>query len=156
MAQHPHGTPDPDAPRPPMTGRLRLLLRLTVLSFAANVLETFVRALTGPVALPGTEGLGWMPGLPGQELVVAVTLSGLILTAALYAIVWFALRAQLQWGWVLGLVLSSLGILHGGFDATVLLLEGHVLAALSTLLLMAVNVLWLGVAVRTEVRDALR
>ena len=79
MSQHPHGPGGPHRPGggpgpgtvppgPPMTARLRLLLRLTLLSLAVNVADTFVQAVAGPGAqLPGMEDLVRVPGLPGTR-----------------------------------------------------------------------------------------
>ncbi|MFF0990106.1 hypothetical protein [Kocuria nitroreducens] len=175
MSQHPHGPggphrpgggPPPQVPggpggrmvppRPPMTAQLRLLLRLTLLSLAASVADTFVQAVAGPSTLPGMEDVVRIPGLPGGGLSAAVLLFGVVLTAALYALVWFPLREQLQWGWVLGIVFCSLAVLGDLFDLAVFLLGGHLLPGSSTTVLVAVNVVWLVVAGRPEVRAALR
>lgn len=166
MSQHPHGPGGPHRPggpgpstvppRPPMTAELRLLLRLTLLSFAVSVADTFVQAVTGPSTLPGMEDVVRIPGLPGGGLTAAVMLFGVVLTAALYALVWFPLRAQLQWGWVLGIVFCSLAVLGDLFDLAVFLLGGHLLPGVSTTLLVAVNVAWLVVAGGPRVRAALR
>jgi hypothetical protein len=144
-------------PRPPMTAQLRLLLRLTLLSLAVNVADTFVQAVVGPsTLLPGMEDLVRVPGLPGGDLAAALALFGVVLTTALYTLVWFPLREQLQWGWILGLVFCSLAVLGDLFDLAVFLLGGHLLPGLSTTVLVAVNVVWLVVAGRPEVRAALR
>ncbi|GAA1770091.1 hypothetical protein [Kocuria aegyptia] len=167
MSQHPHGPGGPHRPggdpvpgtvppRPPMTARLRLLLRLTLLSLAVSVADSFVQAVAGPSTLPGMEDVVRVPGLPGGGLGAAVMLFGVVLTAALYALVWFPLREQLQWGWILGIVFCSLAVLGDLFDLVVFLLGGHLLPGLSTTVLVAVNVVWLVVAGRPEVRAALR
>jgi hypothetical protein len=182
MSQHPHGPGGPPPPgggpppqfpggpggpggpgpgmvppRPPMTAQLRLLLRLTLLSLAVNVADTFVQAVAGPsTLLPGMEDLVRVPGLPGGDLAAALALFGVVLTTALYTLVWFPLREQLQWGWILGLVFCSLAVLGDLFDLAVFLLGGHLLPGLSTTVLVAVNVVWLVVAGRPEVRAALR
>ena len=176
MSQHPHGPGGPHRPGggppprlpggpgpgtvppgPPMTARLRLLLRLTLLSLAVNVADTFVQAVAGPGAqLPGMEDLVRVPGLPGAGLSAALALLGVVLTTALYALVWFPLREQLQWGWILGIVFCSLAVLGDLFDLAVFLLGGHLLPGLSTTVLVAVNVVWLVVAGHPGVRAALR
>lgn len=181
MSQTPHGPPGPPGPggpyrpgggrppavpggpgpgtgppRPPMTGQLRLLLRLTLLSLVVSVADTGVQAVAGPSTLPGLEHVVRVPGLPGGGLAAAVMLLGVVLTAALYALVWFPLREQLQWGWVLGIVFCSLAVLGDVFDLAVFLLGGHLLPGLSTTVLVAVNVVWLVVAGRPGVRAALR
>jgi hypothetical protein len=140
-----------------MTARLRLLLRLTLLSFAVNVADTFVQAVAGPsTQLPGMEDLVRVPGFPGAGLSAALALLGVVLTTALYALVWFPLREQLQWGWILGIVFCSLAVLGDLFDLAVFLLGGHLLPGLSTTVLVAVNVVWLVVAGHPGVRAALR
>lgn len=159
MSQHPHGPGGPGTgpPRPPRTAPLRLLLRLTLLSLVVNVVDTGVQAVAGPsTLLPGMEDLVRFPGLPGGGLTAVVALFGVLLTTALYALVWFPLREQLQWGWILGIVFCSLAVLGDLFDLAVLLLGGHLLPGLSTTVLVAVNVAWLVVAGRPGVRAALR
>ncbi|MFI7480810.1 hypothetical protein ACH9EU_00160 [Kocuria sp. M1R5S2] len=155
MAQNPHGDaphgPAAGPPHRPGTAGLRLLLRLTLISFAASVLDGVVQGLTGsgPVLVP--RGLTAVPGLS-----TAVLAADLVLTTALYTLVWFPLRRRLQWGWVLGLVFCSLAVLGGVFNLPVFVLDGHLPAAASTLVLVAVNVLWLTVAGRSDVRAVLR
>lgn len=178
MAQDPQGAPEPGVPHrpgggrlrripgttapgggppgPPMTGQLRLLLGLTLLSWAVTVVDSLVGTFAGPTILPGMENAVRIPGIPGGGLAAAVMLYGLVLTTALYALVWFPLHEQLQWGWVLGLVFCSLAVLGDVFDLAVFLLDGHLLPALSSVVLVAVNVLWLVVAARPGVRAALR
>ncbi|MEX5235819.1 hypothetical protein [Kocuria arenosa] len=178
MSQHPHGpggprrlgggpppqfpggpgAPGPGRvpPRPPMTAELRLLLRLTLLSLGVSVADTFVQAVAGPsTLLPGMEELVRVPGLPGGGLAAVLALFGVVLTTALYALVWFPLREQLQWGWILGIVFCSLAVLGDLFDLAVFLLGGHLLPGLSTTALVAVNVVWLLAASRPGVRAAL-
>ncbi|MEX5294021.1 hypothetical protein QYM41_01910 [Kocuria sp. CPCC 205268] len=170
MSQTPHGPGGPPLPpppggrgaapvpsRPPTTPQLRLLLRLTLLSLAVNVTDSLVQAVAGPsTLLPGMEDMVRVPGLPGSGFATALTLFGVVLTTALYALVWFPLREQLQWGWVLGLVFCSLAVLGDLFDLAVFLLSGHLLPGLSTTALVAVNVGWLVVAGHPGVRAALR
>lgn len=143
-------------PRPPMTAQLRLLLRLTLLSFGVSVANSLVETAVGPSTLPGMEDVVRVPGFPGGGLAAAVMLFGVVLTTALYALVWFPLREQLQWGWVLGIVFCSLAVLGDVFDLAVYLLGGHLLPGLSTTVLVAVNVVWLVAASRPGVRAALR
>ncbi|HST72995.1 MAG TPA: hypothetical protein VLK55_11140 [Kocuria rosea] len=142
-------------PRPPMTGPLRLLLKLTLVSFAVGVLNSVVETLAGPT-LPGTEGMGPAVGTPGGGLVAIALVMGLVLTAGLYALVYFPLRDQRQWGWILGLVFCSLAVLGDAFSLVLQLVGGHLLPGLTTLVLVGVNVAWLAVASRPGVRAALR
>lgn len=156
MTQTPHGSPGP-LPAPPGAAQLRLLLRLTLLSLGVSVADTVVQAVMGPLTLlPGMEDVLRVPGIPGGGPAAVLALYGVVLTTALYALVWFPLRERMQWGWILGLVLCSLAVLGDVVDLAVLLLGGHVLPALSTVALVAVNVLWLVVAGRPEVRAVLR
>lgn len=175
MSQHPHGPggprypgggPPPQVPggpgsrttpsRPPMTAPLRLLLRLTLLSLGVSVANSLVETAAGPSTLPGMEDVIRIPGFPGGGLTAVLMLIGVVLTAALYSLVWFPLREQLQWGWVLGIVFCSLAVLGDVFDLAVYLLGGHLLPGLSTAVLVAVNVVWLVAASRPGVRAALR
>lgn len=156
MSQFPHGSP-PVPARPPRTAQLRLLLRLTPVSLGVNLADTVVQALAGPLTLlPGTEDVLRVPWLPGGGPAAVLALYGVVLTTGLYALVWFPLREQMQWGWILGLVFCSLAVLGDVVDLAVLSLGGDVLPALSTAALVAVNVLWLVVAGRPGVRAALR
>lgn len=158
MTQTPHGSPGPPPvpARPPRTAQLRLLLRLTLLSLGVNVADTVVQAVTGPLTLlPGMKDVLRVPGIPEGGPAAVLALYGVVLTTALYALVWFPLREQMQWGWILGLVFCSLAVLGDVVDLVVFLLDGHVLPALSTVALVAVNVLWLVVAGRPGVRAAL-
>lgn len=143
-------------PRPPMTGRLRLLLRLTLASLGLSVLNSVVEAFAAPATIPGLDGGGPVPGLQDTGLALITTLFGVLLTTGLYALVYFPLREQRQWGWVLGLVFCSLAVLGDAFGLLIQLLGGSLLAGLTTLLLVAVNVLWLVVASKPGVRAALR
>lgn len=143
-------------PRPPMTDQLRLLLRLTLVSLGLSVLNSVVEVLAAPTTIPGLDGVGQVPGLQDTGLALVATLFGVLLTAGLYALVYFPLREQRQWGWVLGLVFCSLAVLGDAFSLIVHLLGGSLLVGLSTLLLVAVNVLWLVVASKPGVRAALR
>ena len=116
-----------------------------------------MQAVAGPSAqLPGMEDLVRVPGLPGAGLSAALALLGVVLTTALYSLVCFPLREQLQWGWILGIVFCSLAVLGDLFDLAVFLLGGHLLPGLSTTVLVAVNVVWLVVAGHPGVRAALR
>jgi hypothetical protein len=149
--------PAPGRPGRPRAAQLRLLLRLTPLSLGAGVADTVVQALTDPLTLlPGMEDVLRVPGLPGGGPAAVLARHGTVLTTALYALVRFPLREQMQWGWILGLVLRSLAVLGDVVDLAVLLLGGDLLPALSTAALVAVNVLWLVVAGRPGVRAALR
>lgn len=170
MDQHPHGIPGtgshrparrfPGVPgpggaphRPPTTGGLDLLLRLTVLSLAVTALGSVVQAFTGPDALVGPGTTAW----PGGAAAVVLLLFGIALTAALYAVVWFPLRDRRRWAWILGLVLCSLAVLDDTLDLAVALLVGeHLLPAAGSAVPVAVNIWWLVVAARPGVRAALR
>ncbi len=168
MSQQPyeprgHGGPPPPGaapyararpPRPPATDDLRLLLRLTVVSFGVAVLGSAVGFLAAP---------GQYYGLPasaafGTIVLVISLLFGLGFTAGLYALVYFPLREQRQWAWILGIVFASMAllttlanavlVLAGPFDASLGLATG----ALKTV----VDVAWLVVAARPGVRAVLR
>jgi hypothetical protein len=178
MTQDPHGPPDPGPARgpgtgpppgrrgapgstgvrtnAPVTGALRLLLGLTLLSFGLSVLDSLAETFTGPPTLPVLDGMAAIPGVPGGEPAVVVMLLGQVVTAALYALVWFGLRDRRQWAWALGLVFCSLAVLGDVFNLAVYLLGGHLTPALSTSGLIVVNAAWLVVAARPGVRAALR
>ncbi|WP_157571488.1 hypothetical protein [Kocuria rosea] len=168
MSQQPHeprahgGPPPPGAPpyakdrspRPPVTADLRLLLRLTVASFVMALLGSAVGFLTAPEQATAT-ALG-----PAFDTIVLVgsVLLGLGVTAGLYALVYFPLREQRQWAWILGIVLASMALLGTLANAALLLVvPAGVSAGLLTGALKAVvDVAWLVVAVRPGVRAALR
>ncbi|MFI7583846.1 hypothetical protein ACH9DO_08640 [Kocuria sp. M1N1S27] len=156
------GTPPPGAPpyprhrppRPPATSDLRLLLRLTVASFVLAVLGGAVGFLAAP---------GQLTGVPvGPVFDTFVLVGSLVLgfgvTAGLYALVYFPLREQRQWAWILGIVLASMALLSTLANAALLLVgpagasPGLVTGALKAV----VDVAWLVVAVRPGVRAALR
>ncbi|MFE7629216.1 hypothetical protein [Kocuria sp. NPDC057446] len=141
-------------PRPPATPDLRLLLRLTVASFAIAVLGGAVGLLaapeqhTGPVAGPAF----------GTVVLVMSLLLGVGFTAGLYALVYFPLREQRQWAWILGIVLASMALLAILANA-VLVLAGPFGASpglVTGALKAVVDVAWLVVAARPGVRAALR
>lgn len=168
MSQQPyeprgHGGPPPlgsppstraPAPRPPATPDLRLLLRLTVASFAVGVLGSAVGLLaateqyTGPAAGPAF----------GTIVLALSLLFGVGVPAGLYALVYFPLREQRLWAWILGIVLASMALLStlantalvlaGPFDASPGLATGALKAV--------VDVAWLVVAARPGVRAVLR
>ncbi|MEX5299640.1 hypothetical protein RCG67_12775 [Kocuria sp. CPCC 205292] len=166
MSQQPHeprahgGPPPPGAPpyprdrspRPPVTADLRLLLRLTVASFVMALLGSAVGFLTAPEQ---TTALG-----PAFDTVVLVgsVLLGLGVTAGLYALVYFPLREQRQWAWILGIVLASMALLGTLANAALLLVvpTGVSAGLLTSALKAVVDVAWLVVAVRPGVRAALR
>lgn len=168
MSQQPHqprghgGPPPPGAPpyakarppRPPVTADLRLLLRLTVASFAVAVLGSAVGLPAAPEQYAGPAA---GPAF-GTIVLVMSLLFGVGFTAGLYALVYFPLREQRQWAWILGIVFASMAllitlanavlVLAGPFDASPGLATGALKAA--------VDVAWLVVAARPGVRAALR
>ena len=68
------------------------------------------------VALSASVVLSGM--LTSAGLSAALALLGVVLTTALYALVWFPLREQLQWGWILGIVFASMALLTTVANAT--------------------------------------
>lgn len=175
MSQYPYGphsahgpgTPGSSwapGPTPPTTPDLRLLLRLTVASFALSVLG----GLIGYAA--SSEQLAAAPGVPflGTGFVLVSVLLGIGFNAGLYALVYFPLREQRQWAWILGIVFASLTVL-GTLVNVVLFLAVPAVPAMSGVqgamqplhllpaaLKLVVDVVWLVVAVRPGVRAALR
>ncbi|GAA1770232.1 hypothetical protein [Kocuria aegyptia] len=168
MSQHPyeprgHGGPPPPGappyakvrpPRPPATPDLRLLLRLTVASFGVALLGSAVGFLAAPEQYTGlTAGPAF-----GTIVLVVSLLFGFGFTAGLYALVYFPLREQRQWGWILGIVFASMALLTTLANAVLVLAvplgasPGLVTGALKA----AVDVAWLVVAARPGVRAALR
>jgi hypothetical protein len=168
MSQQPyeprgHGGPPPPGappyarvatPRPPATPDLRLLLRLTVTSFVVAVLGSAVGLLAAPEQYTG---LSAGPAFGTVVLVVSLLL-GVGFTAGLYALVYFPLREQRQWAWILGIVFASMALLTTLANAVLVLVvpldasPGLVTGAVKAV----VDVAWLVVAVRPGVRAALR
>lgn len=168
MSQQPdeprgHGGPPPPGappyarvtpPRPPATPDLRLLLRLTVASFVVAVLGSAVGLLTAPEQYTGPSA---GPAF-GTIVLVLSLLLGVGFTAGLYALVYFPLREQRQWAWILGIVLASMALLATLANAVLVLVvpldasPGLVTGALKAV----VDVAWLVVAARPGVRAALR
>jgi hypothetical protein len=166
MSQQPHqprghGGPPPGAlpsarvlpPRPPATADLRLLLRLTVASFVVAVLGSAVGYLAAPEQYTGLSA-----GTFGTVVLAVSLLFGLGFTAGLYALVYFPLREQRQWAWILGIVLASMALLTTLANAVLLLVvpAGTSTGLVTGALKAAVDVAWLVVAVRPGVRAALR
>ncbi|MEX5294008.1 hypothetical protein QYM41_01840 [Kocuria sp. CPCC 205268] len=157
----PPGTPPGALPgawapprRPPMTADLRLLLRLTLASFAMALLGGAVGYLAAP-----EQAMGPAAGTAlGTAVLAGSVLLGFGFTTALYALVWFPLREQRQWAWILGIVFASMALLGVLANAVLLLVvPAGVSAGLVTSALKAVvDVAWLVVAVRPGVRAALR
>lgn len=169
MSQYPYGphsahgpgTPgDPWAAgrTPPTTPDLRLLLKLTVASFALSVLGSLI----GYAA--SSEQLAAAPGVPflGTGFVLASAVLGIGFTAGLYALVYFPLREQRQWAWILGIVLASMAVLGTLANLVLSLVVPGVQAGTQPLLLLpaalktVVDVAWIVVAARPGVRAALR
>ncbi|MCJ8504226.1 hypothetical protein MRU69_05020 [Kocuria flava] len=159
MTHHPGRVPGgtPGGPRDgaPVPAALRPLLRLTLVSLAVTVLTGVVEAWAGPGPVPGPLPGAGIAG-PTTPLGLAVLAYGLLLTAALYALVYLPLRERRQWGWVLGIVLCALAVLGDAVDLLVHLLSGRLLPGLLTLGLVGVNTAWLVVAGRPAVRAVLR
>lgn len=168
MSQQPYrprgngGPPPPGAPpyakirppRPPATPDLRLLLRLTVASFVVAVLGGAVGYLAAPQQYSGLPA-----GAAFGTVVLAVSLLfGFGLTAGLYALVYFPLREQRQWAWILGIVLASMALLTTLANAVLLLVvpTGASIGLVTGALKAVVDVAWLVVAVRPGVRAVLR
>ena len=130
MSQQPyqprgHGGPPPPGappyatarpPRPPVTADLRLLLRLTVASFVVAVLGSAVGYLAAPEQYTGLSA-----GAFGTVVLAISLLFGLGFTAGLYALVYFPLREQRQWAWILGIVFASMALLTTLANAVLLL-----------------------------------
>lgn len=168
MSQHPHeprghgGPPPPGAPpyakirppRPPATTDLRLLLRLTVASFVVAVLGGAVGFLAAPEVYTGLPtGAAF-----GTIALVMSLLVGVGFTAGLYALVYFPLREQRQWAWILGIVFASMALLTTLANAVLLLAVslGASTGLVTGALKAVVDVAWLVVAARPGVRAALR
>lgn len=168
MSQQPyeprgHGGPPPPGappwekarpPRPPATADLRLLLRLTVASFGVTVLGGAVGYLAAPEQYSGLPA-----GAAFGTIVLAISLLvGVGLTAGLYALVYFPLREQRQWAWILGIVFASMALLTTLANAVLVLVVplGASIGLLTGALKAVVDVAWLVVAVRPGVRAALR
>lgn len=148
----PYATARP--PRPPMTPDLRLLLRLTVASFVVAVLGGAVGYLAAPEQYSGVPA-----GTPfGTIALVISVLFGFGLTAGLYALVYFPLREQRQWAWILGIVFASMALLSTLANAALVLVvaTGTSIGLVTGALKAVVDVAWLVVAVRPGVRAALR
>ncbi|MFF0989856.1 hypothetical protein [Kocuria nitroreducens] len=141
-------------PRPPATPDLRLLLRLTVASFVVAVLGGAVGYLAAPEQYSGLPA-----GTAFSTIVLVISvLFGFGLTAGLYALVYFPLREQRQWAWILGLVLASMALLTT-LANVVLVLAAPIDASLGLVtgaLKAVVDTAWLVVAVRPGVRAVLR
>lgn len=169
MSQYPYGphsahgpgTPGSSwapGPTPPTTPDLRLLLRLTVASFALSVLG----GLIGYAA--SSEQLAAAPGVPflGTGFVLVSVLLGIGFNAGLYALVYFPLREQRQWAWILGIVFASMAVLGTLANLVLSLVVPGVQTGMQPLLLLpaalktVVDVAWLVVAARPGVRAALR
>ena len=149
-APHPPGRPG----LPPMTPDLRLLLRLTVASFVVAVLGGAVGYLAAPEQYSGVPA-----GTPfGTIALVISVLYGFGLTAGLYALVYFPLREQRQWAWILGIVFASMALLSTLANAVLVLVvaTGTSIGLVTGALKAVVDVAWLVVAVRPGVRAALR
>ena len=144
--------------RPPMTADLRLLLRLTVASFALAVLGSLVGLLAAPERSAAAKGI---PGL-GAGFAALSMLLGIGFTAALYALVYFPLREQQQWAWIVGIVFAAMAVLGAVLNVVLSLAVPLVQTGVQPLLLLpaalkaAVDVAWLVVAARPGVRAALR
>lgn len=167
MSQQPHqprghgGPPPPGAPphakarppRPPVTADLRLLLRLTVASFVVAVLGSAVGYLAAPEQYTGLPA-----GAFGTVVLAISLLFGLGFTAGLYALVYFPLREQRQWAWILGIVFASMALLTTVANAVLLLVvpAGTSIGLATGALKAVVDVAWLVVAARPGVRAALR
>lgn len=113
----------------------------------------------GLLAAPGpVTGMPLGPGVDTFVLVGSLVL-GFGITAGLYAMVYFPLREQRQWAWILGTVLASMALLSTLANAVLLLLVGPAGASpglVTGALKAVVDVAWLVVAVRPGVRAALR
>ncbi|MFI7480824.1 hypothetical protein ACH9EU_00230 [Kocuria sp. M1R5S2] len=137
---------------PPPSADLRLLLRLTVASFTVSVLGSAVGFVTMPEQ--GATGAGAM----GTAFTVAMFLVGVVVSAGLYAVVYFPLRERRQWAWIVGIVLASMAILFTLLNLVLFFAVpvGSTLSLVPALLKVAVDAAWLVVAVRPGVRAVLR
>ncbi|MFI7493803.1 hypothetical protein ACH9D2_03630 [Kocuria sp. M4R2S49] len=160
MSQQPHAprahAPRAAArpPRPPATADLRLLLRLTVASFVLALLGSAVGFLTAPEQTTGpAAGTAF-----GTVVLVGSLALGAGVVTGLYALVYFPLREQREWGWILGIVFASMAILSTLANAVLLLVvpAGASAGLVTGALKAVVDVAWLVVAVRPGVRTALR
>jgi hypothetical protein len=168
MSQQPyeprgHGGPPPPGappyaktrpPRPPATADLRLLLRLTVASFVVAVLGGAVGYLAVPEQYSGLPA-----GSAFSTIVLVISLLfGFGLTAGLYALVYFPLREQRQWAWILGIVFASMALLTALANAVLVLVApmGASIGLVTGALKAVVDVAWLVVAARPGVRAVLR
>lgn len=168
MSQQPYeprgqgGHPPPGAPpyakirppRPPATADLRLLLRLTVASFVVAVLGGAVGYLAAPEQYSGLPAGSAF----GTIVLVMSLLFGFGLTAGLYALVYFPLREQRQWAWILGIVFASMALLSTLANAVLVLVVpmGTSIGLVTGALKALVDVAWLVVAARPGVRAVLR
>lgn len=166
MSQYPHSAHGPGAPggpwaagrTPPMTPDLRLLLKLTVASFALSVLGSLIGYSASSEQLAGAPGAPFL----GTGFVLASAVLGIAFNAGLYALVYFPLREQRQWAWILGIVFASMAVLGTLANLVLSLAVPGVQAGMQPLLLLpavlktVVDVAWLVVAVRPGVRAALR
>lgn len=144
--------PRPVAAPPAMTRQLRWLLRLTIVSFVVGVVGRLLWEF-GDMSVQFDADLAF----------VAVRV---LVTAGLYALVYFGLRAQLWWGWIVGMVYFCLTILENvmGFAVYLSSLQGDaamgpgmgVPAVLGVLVLTAVKTAWVVVALLPGSRAALR
>lgn len=164
MTQYPYGPSSapggPWAARsvPPRTPDLRLLLRLTVASLAIGVLGSVIGYLTSSEQVAAASGGMFL----GTGFVLASAVVGVAVNAGLYALVFFPLRDQRQWAWILGIVFASMAVLSTvaslvlSFAVPVVPTGTQPLQLLPAALKLAVDVAWLVVAVRPGVRAALR
>ncbi|MFW6187134.1 MAG: hypothetical protein ACOC84_03925 [Actinomycetota bacterium] len=168
MSQYPYdprsphgpGTPGPWAAgrTPAMTPDLRLLLKLTVASFALGVLGSLLSSLASSEQVATTPGTAFL----GPGFVLASAALGIGISAGLYALVYFPLREQRQWAWIVGIVLAAMAVLWTLASLLLFLALPGLQSATQPLLLLpaalkaAVDVAWLVVAARPGVRAALR
>lgn len=169
MSQYPYGPHSahrPGAPgspwaaghTPPTTPDLQLLLKLTVASFALSVLGGLIGFSASSEQLTAAPGAA----LLGTGFVLASAVLGVGINAGLYALVYFPLREQRQWAWILGIVFASMAVLGTLANLVLSLAVPGVAGGMQPLLLLpavlkaVVDVVWLVVAVRPGVRAALR
>ena len=135
-----------------MTRHLRWLLRLTIVSFVVRVVERLLLEF-GDMSVR-------------FDAYLAFVVFGVLVTAGLHALVYFGLRAQRWWGWIVGMVYFCLTLLENvmAFAVHLSFLQGDaamgpgmgVLAVLGMLVSAAVKVTWLVVALLPGSRAALR
>jgi hypothetical protein len=135
----------------PAASALRSLEWLTVASlvfYLASVVSNYRVS-----QVPSTAFEGFPVGEPPAGAFVVGAVVGLIIVVGLYALVLVPLRRRHREAWFAGMILSTIGIIHGVLSAVVT--PGAFWLGVPGLLLIVVNALWLYVAMRPGVRESL-